>query len=256
MGLPLGVGLRPYYPSVAVATDFSYLRRVIAAGQVRGPVLEVGSRDHQRGMGNARLTCEAAGLPWEGTDIAVGPGVDFTLDVLDGEAVAAIGRRWSTVLLFNLLEHVYDPIVALRHAVLLAEPGGVVVVVGPSVWELHDFPRDFWRPMPDFFLEFARREGLDLINEHFCWLLEPHERIIPIATLTTPAGQKQFPGRNTASQVFGSTRATASRYIQRGLNLTGRAMHFPQVGIGVLLKKSAESASGRLIATAGTDRTA
>lgn len=222
---------------MAVPTDFSYLRRVIAAGQVRGPVLEIGSKDHQGGTGNARATCLAAGLQWEGTDIAAGPGVDFTLDILDGGAVATLDRRWPTVLLFNLLEHVYEPAVALRHAAALVEPGGAVVVVGPSVWQLHDFPNDFWRPMPDFFLEFARRHELDLVDDHFCWLLERNERIIPIAQLTTSDGQKRFPGRATSAEVFGVFRSRASRYIEGGLNLTGRVMHFPQVGIGVVLRK-------------------
>lgn len=228
---------------MAVPTDFTYLRRVIEAGEVRGPVLEIGSRDHQGGVGNARATCQAAGLKWEGTDIDEGPGVDFVLDILDAEAVAKIDRTWPTVLLFNLLEHVYEPATALRHAVSLVEPGGVVVVVGPSVWQLHDYPRDYWRPMPDFFLEFARREGLALVPDQFCWLLEQNERLIPIDSLTTEAGQKQFPGRNTAAQVFGAFRATASLYIQRGLNLTGRVMHFPQVGIGVVLRKTGSPAS-------------
>ena len=140
--------------------------------------------------------------------------------------------------MFNLLEHVYEPALALRHAVSLVEPGGAVVVVGlPRLWQLHDYPRDFWRPMPDFFSEFARRHGLTVVGEHFCWLLEQHEQIIEIASLTTPAGQKQFPGRNTAREVFGTFRATTSLYIERALNLTGRIMHFPQVGIGVVLRK-------------------
>lgn len=223
---------------MAVPTDFNYLRRVIDDGQLRGSVLEVGSRDHQGGVGNARSTCEAAGLHWEGTDIEPGVGVDFTLDILDPHAVAAIDRRWNAVLVFNLLEHVYEPAVALGHAMSLVEPGGAAVVVGPSVWQLHDYPRDYWRPMPDFFLEFARRHQLEVVSEHFCWLLEQHERIIAIDELTTASGQKQVPGRNTAVQVFGAFRATASLYIQRGLNLTGRVMHFPQVGIGVVLRKS------------------
>ena len=222
---------------MAVPTDFAYLRRVIAAGEVRGPVLEIGSRDYQGGVGNARSTCEAAGLAWEGTDIDAGPGVDFTLDILDDDSVAAIDRRWGTVLMFNLLEHVYEPALALRHAADLVEPGGVVVVVGPSVWQLHDYPRDYWRPMPDFFLEFALRHRLGVVAEHFCWLMEGNERIIPIDDLTAATGQKRFPGRETATEVFGPVRATASRYVQRGLNLTGRAMHFPQVGIAVVLRK-------------------
>lgn len=222
---------------MAVPTDFAYLRRIIAAGEVRGRVLEIGSRDHQGGVGNARTTCEGAGLAWEGADIDAGAGVDFTLDILDPEAVGAIDRRWATVLLFNLLEHVYEPALALRQATSLVEPGGAVVVVGPSVWQLHDYPRDYWRPMPDFFIEFARRHELALVGAHFCWLLEGRDRIIQIDELTTPGGQKQFPGRNTAVEVFGALRATTSRYIERSLNLTGRVMHFPQVGIGAVLRK-------------------
>jgi len=179
-----------------------------------------------------------AGIDWQGTDIDTGPGVDFTLDILNAGAVAAIDRRWRTVLLFNLLEHVYEPAVALRNAVSLVEPKGAAVIVGPSIWQLHDYPRDYWRPMPDFFIEFARCEGLAVVPEHFCWLLEQHERIIRIDSLTTMEGQKQFPGRNTAAEVFGAFRATASLYIERALNLTGRVMHFPQVGIGVVLRKT------------------
>ncbi len=224
---------------MAVPTDFAYLRRLIAAGEVLGPVLEVGSRDHQGGAGNARETCAAAGLDWEGTDIAPGPGVDFTLDILDPDAVGSVERRWPSVLVFNLLEHVYEPALALRHALSLVAPGGVAVVVGPAVWQLHDYPRDYWRPMPDFFVEFARRHGVEVAEDHFCWLLEQHERIIPVDELTATDGRKQFPGRNTATQVFGPFRATASLYIQRALNLTGRVMHFPQVGLGVVLRKPA-----------------
>ena len=240
---------------MAVPTDFRYLRRVIGAGQVRGPVLEIGSRDHQGGAGNAKATCEAAGLSWEGTDIDTGSGVDFTLDILEADAVAAIDRRWRSVLLFNLLEHVYEPAVALRHAVSLLEPGGTAVVVGPSVWQLHDFPQDYWRPMPDFFCEFARRHELTLVQDHFCWLLEQNERIIPVNALTTPSGQKQFPGRATAVEVFGVFRATSSRYIQRALNLTGQVMHFPQVGLGVVLRKATEPVAVEPVAISGGGRT-
>lgn len=41
----------------------------------------------------------------------------------------------------------------------LVKPGGLCVVVGPTVWQLHDYPADYWRPLPDFFIEFGRREA-------------------------------------------------------------------------------------------------
>src|SRR5215510_9746413 len=139
-----------------MCADRQYLGGLIADGRVAGPVLEIGSRDWN---GNMAPVVSEAGLLWEGCDIEPGPGVDFALDILDERAVMDVGRRWPTVLLFNLLEHLYDPPAALRNALGLVEPGGCCVVCGPVVWEIHRYPKDYWRPLPDFFVEFARRHG-------------------------------------------------------------------------------------------------
>src|SRR5205085_1612458 len=159
--------------TMAVAGDFTFLRLLIDRGVVTGPVLEIGSRAWQGAEeGNAKAVCVAAGLQWEGTDIVEGEGVDFVLDILDAGAVAAVGRQWPAVLLFNLLEHVYNPIVALEHACRLVAPGGVIVVVGPAVWQLHDYPRDYWRPMPDFFLAFGEHNGYEVPFDLMMWIVE------------------------------------------------------------------------------------
>lgn len=225
---------------MAVPADLEFLRSSLA---LVGPsVLEIGSRDWQGIGGNMRGTIEASGRRWEGCDLEEGPGVDFTIDILDDERVAGVGRTWPTVLLFNLLEHVYDPAHALRNALRLVEPGGNCVVCGPVIWELHDFPADYWRPMPDFFLEFARREGHSV--ESLAWVLNEHPylpwrppriRILPIADLMVD-GQKQVPSRLTSNAVYGRVRTVASVVVQRGLNLTGRVQRFPNVGLGVVLQ--------------------
>jgi hypothetical protein len=80
-------------------------------------------------------------------------------------AEAQIARRWPTVLVFNLLEHVFDPITVLHHSLSLVEPGGTCLVVGPVIWPLHDYPADYWQPLPDFFIEFARREGAEVVDQ-------------------------------------------------------------------------------------------
>lgn len=223
---------------MAVPADRTYLRAAMEHGHVGTSVLEIGSRDWQGGEGNMRAVVTSSGRTWSGCDIEVGPGVDFTLDILDDDQVGAVGREWGTVLLFNLLEHVYDPVTALTNSLRLVEPGGTAVICGPAIWELHGFPRDYWRPMPDFFTEYAARHGMTVglmqwvLNE-FAWIpgREPHTRLMPVGD--------QFPGRLTTGATYGKARSAVSIGLQRSLNLTGRFTIFPRVGLGLVLRAGA-----------------
>jgi SAM-dependent methyltransferase len=220
---------------MAVAEDFVYLRHVIGEGLVQGPVLEIGSRAWQGEKGNAALECRRAGLEWEGTDIAAGAGVDFVLDILDREAVEALERQWATVLLFNLLEHVYNPIDALANAMTLVAPGGAAVVVGPAVWQLHDYPRDFWRPMPDFFLEFAARNGYEVVPGALMWTVAG--KVIAVEAFSV-GDQKKLPSisRPGVLEVWGKRQAYWSRSVHRFMRTFGRETRYPDCGLGVVLK--------------------
>ena len=221
---------------MAWAGDFTYLRRLIDQGAVTGSVLEVGSINHQGGdEGNAKVTCERAGLRWEGADVAVGPGADLVLDILDGAAVAAVAGRWDGVLLFNLLEHVFDPLTALRNAVQLAAPGGVVVVSGPAIWELHDYPADYWRPMPGFFLEFARRHGHEIVPGSAMWILE--SGLIPIDALRE-GSQYLVPSARHARALHGRRLATWTSALDRAFGALGRRpVVFPFCSFAIALRR-------------------
>jgi SAM-dependent methyltransferase len=221
---------------VAVEVDFAYLRHVIAGGLVKGPVLEVGSRAWQGEEGNAARACRDASLEWEGTDIVAGEGVDFVLDILDRGAVGEVGRQWATVLVFNLLEHVYNPIEALENAMTLVAPGGSAVVIGPVVWQLHDYPRDFWRPMPDFFLEFADRNGLEVVPGALMWTVAG--KLIPVERLSI-GNQKKLPSisRPGVVEVWGAPQAYWSRALHTLLRTFGRETQYPDSGLGVVLRK-------------------
>jgi SAM-dependent methyltransferase len=51
------------------------------------------------------------------------------------------GRRYSLVLMLDVLEHLTDPATSLRHALSLLEPGGVFVATVPALmglWTRHD----------------------------------------------------------------------------------------------------------------------
>ena len=223
---------------MAVTGDFVFLRELIAAGAVTGPVLELGSRAWQGEVGNARAECVRAGLAWEGADIVAGEGVDFVLDILDTASVAAVGRQWPAVLIFNLLEHVYDPISALKNAMTLVAPGGSAVVIGPAIWQLHDYPKDFWRPMPDFFIEFATRNGLEVDRQHLCWIVEG--RVLPIERFSR-GEQKKLPSISKPGvvEVWGRPRAYWSRAIHAAARTFGRSTQYPDTGLGVVLRRPA-----------------
>lgn len=219
-------------------SDRAYLKSLLARGILHGPVLEVGSQAIEGQGGNTEATCQAAGLEWEGADIAPGPGVSRLLDMADTESVNAVGRQWNTVLIFNTLEHVYDPVCVLRNAVSLTAVSGHCVVITPTVWQLHDYPADYWRPLPDFYLEFARREGCSLISNGFCWILG--DRMIDVDSLRV-GSQKLLPSKGPLGEkVFGRSRLQASRAIHRLFNTVGRELFFPYSALAAVLRRDTE----------------
>ena len=221
---------------MATAGDFIFLEHLIHGRLLRGDVLELGSYNRQGGdWGNAKVTIERSGLRWQGADLEAGPGVDFMLDVLDPNAIAAVPRRWDGVLVMNLLEHVYDPIRAMESALCLVGSGGSLVAVGPAVWELHDFPGDYWRPLPDFFLEFARRNRCEVPENGFRWIVS--DRLVDVNGLTR-GEQKVLPSSHTARALWGSTKTYRSKLLHRAGRTFGRNLFFPYVGLGVCLLRS------------------
>jgi SAM-dependent methyltransferase len=51
------------------------------------------------------------------------------------------GRRYSLILMLDVLEHLGDPVGSLRHALSLLEPGGVFIATVPAfmaLWTRHD----------------------------------------------------------------------------------------------------------------------
>ena len=219
---------------MSVEVDYKYLESLMQAGEIGGPAIEIGSRIWPN-SDNAEALCRRYGMEWTGADMEPGPGVDIVMDILDAESVAAAGSKWDSVLVMNLLEHVYDPILALRNCCSLVAPGGACVVVTPIMWQIHDYPRDFWRPLPDFYLEFARREGLETSVDDMRYLTL--DQVIPVGELTEGT-QKKLPSKaGAATRLFGSARSAWSRTVHKALNTYGRDCHFPMSGLGVVIRK-------------------
>lgn len=118
------------------------------AGQLAGPVLEVGSRDY----GNTQnFRALFGGADYLGIDMQAGKGVDMVLDLTeDFDAIDQCleGRRFGTIICMSVLEHCRDPFRMAQSIERLLAEGGTLVVGAPFVWELHGFPDDYWRFTP------------------------------------------------------------------------------------------------------------
>ena len=128
--------------------------------------LEVGSYNVN---GNSKELLASRGIAYTGIDLQEGPDVDLVCDITDEQAVTATlgDRRFDLVVCANVLEHVYEPVRALDNILRLLEPGGFLLLITPLVWDLHDWPHDYYRLNPDFYKRYAKDNGLEILPDTF-----------------------------------------------------------------------------------------
>ncbi len=221
-----------------VEIDRLYFSSLMKGGWVRSPFLEVGSaRVQGEEMPNLCDLARGDGLEIvSGTDITRGSGVDFVSDFsLPREEFAA---QWDaglfeTVALFNVLEHVFDPYGMLCNALRCVRPGGTLVVVVPSVWGIHNYPKDYMRFLPDWFEEFGSRNNISLSRETFCFLSS--FGVLPVDALQE-GGQYCLPNFMTAGKSGDRFRYWISRVVHRIFDTYGRNHVYTNCSIGSVFK--------------------
>lgn len=102
--------------------------RVIDIGAGEAPYRELFGDQHY-------LTLDRAETPHSG-------GVDL---YGEADAVPAEDGSFDAVLCTQVLEHVAEPLLALREFRRILRPGGVVIATVPFVWEEHEAPFDYYR---------------------------------------------------------------------------------------------------------------
>jgi len=125
------------------------------------PVVEFGSRPApgQESMADLRPL-----FPGEfiGCDFQEGPGVDRVEDL---RALTFTDGSVGTAICVDTLEHVADPLQAVREMHRVLVPGGVCAISSVMFFPVHDHPSDYWRFTP----------------EGFALLLEPFESTLVLA---------------------------------------------------------------------------
>lgn len=135
-------------------------------GQLSGvkTALDVGALDVN---GSPRELVAKAGIEFTGADLESGQGVDVVIDItaaFDEVERAFAARRFDLVMSLNTLEHIFEPLKALDNMLSLVADGGYLLIVAPLVWELHDWPYDFYRLTPDFFKKYAQTRNAAILE--------------------------------------------------------------------------------------------
>lgn len=83
------------------------------------------------------------------------------------------GKQYSLVLMLDVLEHLPDPVLALRHALSLLRPGGTFIATVPAfmaLWTNHDvLNHHFTRYTRSSFRILARQAGLRIHEERYVY---------------------------------------------------------------------------------------
>jgi SAM-dependent methyltransferase len=213
-----------------IENDVKYIKKLLESRLLYSPCLELGTG--YEGETNRNLL-QSAGLSYFGTDIVSGNNVDYVVDFEDSTQVGIQFNsiQFNSILVLNVLEHTFDPIRVLDNVFSILAPNGTCVIITPTVWPLHDYPFDCWRINPNFYEQYCKRRGLNLLYEYF-----------------------EYIGFNNVKESLDASRAYClpkpakskfqlmkSKVTHKLFNTFGRGMFFPShVATGCIIRKGLE----------------
>ena len=74
------------------------------------------------------------------------------------------GGFFDSLIITEVLEHIFDPLKAFEEAKRVLRPGGHVFISVPMTWGLHYEPNDFWRYTKYTLLKLAECHNLEVVD--------------------------------------------------------------------------------------------
>jgi|LakMenE01Jun11ns_1017448.scaffolds.fasta_scaffold9499602_1 SAM-dependent methyltransferase len=221
------------------SNDIAFFNYCHEKGWILDNLLDIGSSTFDGAQDSFSVLARNLGVKEvTGCDLSAGSGVDLVYDfsVSDTEFEKTwTGKHFNTVLIFNVLEHTFNPYQVLRNASRCLKPGGFLLVVVPAIWPIHSFPKDHCRLLPDWFEEFSKRENLKLMKDGFLWLSQFNMQ--PVDKLTE-GGERVFPSFQNLGKATHPLRYWSSRISHKLLNTFGRNHIFTHAALAAVMQKS------------------
>jgi len=125
-------------------------------------ILEVGSRivEASQGAMQTRIRDLFPSARYLGVDASPGHGVDQVEDI---HALTFSDASFELVICLDTLEHVRDPVQAMRELKRILAPSGVLLLATVMNFEIHCYPCDYWRFTPQLLAEFGQDLGMFFI---------------------------------------------------------------------------------------------
>jgi SAM-dependent methyltransferase len=144
-----------------------FARDIAEQFKIDGPLVEMGARaaEGQEDIADLRPLFMPMVDSYIGCDIQSGPGVDRVEDI---HALTFDDDSVGTVLCFETLEHVSDPIRAVEEMHRVLKPGGLLAISSVMFFPIHEHPWDFWRFTPEGFDRLLAPFETKLVLAHGC----------------------------------------------------------------------------------------
>lgn len=98
---------------------------------------------------------------YRGLDFEYLPGIDLIGDSL---YLPFRESSFDSLIMTEVLEHVFYPSQALEEAKRVIRPGGYIYITAPMSWGLHYEPKDFWRFTKYSLLKLVQDCGMEIIH--------------------------------------------------------------------------------------------
>ena len=92
--------------------------------------------------------------------VNIDSGIKPTWKIGVGERFPCQTEHYDTVISFNTLEHIFDPLFTISEMARVMKIGAQIVISTPFLFPIHGHPNDYFRPTPSWYLKTLVDAGL------------------------------------------------------------------------------------------------
>jgi len=146
--------------------------------------------------------------------------------IADARNIPLPDNSFDTVIMGELLEHVFDPAVVLKEAHRLLKPNGIILITVPFMVGVHGDPHDFGRYTTTFWEKLAEIIGFDVTE------IEQHGNMFAVIALMV---QHMFRAKNISWRPIQNTIISMLMWLDK--KTQNPLLTAWTTGYGIILKK-------------------